>query len=72
MPVADLLHTLRDLDRADKWRVLQFLLQELAREEGALLDAGQSYPVWSPYNAVDAANTLLAALEAEKTPYAER
>ncbi len=55
---------LRDLDRGDKLRVMQFLIQELAREEGALLGA-DSYPVWSPYNSFQAADVLLEALKTE-------
>lgn len=65
MSVAELLPSLRELNRADKLRVMQFLVQELAQEE-ALLQAGQSYAVWSPYEAHDAARTLLAVLESER------
>ncbi len=34
---SDMLLDLKQLDRADKLRVMQFLLTELATEEGALL-----------------------------------
>jgi len=60
-----LLPTLRDLDRADKLRVMQFLVAELAKDEDALLIPEASYPVWSPHSAFDAADTLLAALAAD-------
>jgi hypothetical protein len=62
MAVQDLLAALRELDRADKLRVIQFLVQELASEECVLLALGVAYPVWSPYDAFDAATTLLFAL----------
>jgi hypothetical protein len=59
MAIRDLMPALRELDCADKLRVLQFLIQELAREEGALLAPDTEYPVWTPYDAFDAAATLL-------------
>lgn len=47
--VAELLPTLRVLSRADKLRVVQFLVSELVRDEDSdVLTPGMSYPVWSP------------------------
>ncbi len=63
MELIELLPTLRHLDRSDKLRAMQFLVSELAREENALLNVGESYPFWSPYNSFEAANTLLDALK---------
>ena len=65
MSLNELMPTLRDLDRADKLRVMQFLIQELAKEENALLGT-DSYPVWSPYDSFEAANILLEALKTEQ------
>jgi hypothetical protein len=71
MLVTDLLPEVQKLPRADKLRLMQFLVFELARDEGVdLLPADQMYPVWTPYNAFDAANTLLIALEEEHSEYA--
>lgn len=53
---------LRRLNRVDKLEVIQLLAAELANEENNLLKSGGSYPVWSPYDAVDAANIMLEAL----------
>jgi hypothetical protein len=69
MVSADLLHALQHLPRADKLYVMQYLVSELAQEEAAMLQAGLAYPVWSPYDAVEAANTMLAVL---KTAESER
>jgi hypothetical protein len=67
MSVAELLPTLQTLSRADKLKVMQFLVQELAAEEEALsLQPGVTYPVWSPYNSHDAAQKLAALLEEDK------
>jgi len=64
MSINELLPSLRDLDRADKFRAMQFLIHELAKEE-ALLNK-TSYPVWSPYDSFEAANVLLEALNTEQ------
>ncbi len=71
MSVTELVPLLHELDRTDKLRVLLLLVYELAQEEGALLQPGMAYPVWSPYDAFEAANTLLNVLkETESTPHA--
>jgi len=64
MVPTNLLHTLQHLPRADKLYVMQFLVSTLAQEEGDLLKPGQAYPVWSPYDAVEAAHTMLSVLHA--------
>ena len=65
MLLNELLPALRDLPRADKWRVVEFLVLDLAKEEGALFNGGAAYPVWSPYDSFEAADALLAALKTE-------
>lgn len=57
MKLAELLPALDEPSRSEKFRALQFLIAELAQEEGAALMPGE-YPVWSPYDAVGAAQTL--------------
>lgn len=51
------------LTRAEKLPIIQALVNDLAREEdcpeGVIC---LSLPVWSPYDAFDAAKTMLAAL----------
>jgi len=61
---ANIISDLRKMDRVDKLRVMQFLIIELAKDEGALLKAGTEYPIWSPYNSYQAAHTLLNLLKA--------
>jgi len=65
MTVAELFSTLRQLPRADKLKVMQFLLAELAREEGPSLQPGATYPIWSPFDAHGAAHQLAQMLESE-------
>jgi len=57
MKLAQLLPTLHELPRADKFRAVQFLAAELAQGEDSL-PPGAEYPVWSPYEAHEAAATL--------------
>lgn len=66
MVSAELLNSVRKLNRADKLYVMQVLISELAQEESDLLKPEQSYPVWSPYDAFEAANTMLDVLRAAK------
>ena len=51
----------------DKIRLIQFLAQELERDDSSVIESGQSYPVWSPDCAFSAANALMQALEDEKS-----
>jgi hypothetical protein len=63
---SELMATLRGLDRPEKFYVMQLLITELAEQEKGLLKPGQSYPVWSPYDAFSAADTMLKMLETAK------
>jgi hypothetical protein len=67
MVSSELISTLRGLSRADKFYVMQVLISELAQQETELMKPDQSYPVWSPYDAVEAADTMLNVLQAAKT-----
>jgi hypothetical protein len=67
MKLADILPALHELPRADKFRVVQYLASELAREEGVSLGTGE-YPVWSPHSDVDAAHTLTQYLREQSPP----
>ncbi len=62
--LSELLPQVQALPKADKLRLMQFLVFELAREQGVtLFQADVDYPIWTPYNAFDAASTLLSVLE---------
>ncbi len=67
MVSSELISTLQGLSRADKFYVMQLLISELAQQEIDLIKPNQSYPVWSPYDAVEAADTMLKVLHAAKT-----
>jgi len=63
MSLTTVLPSVRALPRKDKFRLMQELLAELSQEEG--LEEGE-YPIWSPYDAHEAAATLLQLLEQDK------
>lgn len=62
----ELLNTLQELSRAEKLYIAQILISELAQQEPDLIKAGQSYPIWSPYDAFTAANIMLEVLQSTK------
>ncbi len=65
--IPELLPSLHALSRADKLRVIQHLVVDLAQDEGVpLFEAGASYPIWTPLEAYDAAASLMNMLEAER------
>ena len=69
MSLTELFPTIKMLPRADKLRLMQFLVIDLAQEEGVpLLSADAEYPIWTPLYAFDAADTLLQMLQ---TPQAD-
>jgi hypothetical protein len=64
----NLLPTVRALSRADKYRLLQLLTVELAQGEGVpLIEAGASFPIWTPFDAFDAAAKLFEELKKAET-----
>jgi hypothetical protein len=65
MTLAELFPTLRNLPRADKLKIMQFLIAELAQEEEPDLQHGATYAVWSPLNSHEAAHKLAQLLESE-------
>jgi hypothetical protein len=63
--LAELIPEAKSLSRADKLRLIQFLAEELASDEGITIKANQSYAVWSPDTAFNAADVMLQALSNE-------
>ena len=65
MITKELIHNLGELTRSEKLHVMQLLVSDLAREE-ALLISSQAYPIWSPYDATEAAVTMLEVLNEDE------
>ena len=72
MEVMELLSQLRQLSRVDKLYVMKFLVSELTQEQTDLIKPDQDYPVCSPYDAFEAANTMLQVLKATEPPMGDR
>lgn len=67
MTTADLIPVIRELSRAEKLEIIEFLRSELEKEElQSILKPGASYPVWSPYDCHQAARVLEEMLEEHK------
>ena len=63
MSLAEVLPAAQRLSRADKVRLIQVLAEDLGHAETVpLLQEGQTYSVWSPYDADEAAAALLELL----------
>jgi hypothetical protein len=66
MSLAELLPSVKALPRAERLRLMQVMITDLAQEEGVSpLEASAVYSVWSPFAAEEAAQTLLHMLQAE-------
>lgn len=68
MSFAEVVSSLPQLSRAERIRLLQYLVTDIARGEGVELVPGAAYPVWTPLGATDAANTLLQAIRPSEEP----
>jgi hypothetical protein len=66
MRVDEILREAQQLNRYEKWQVVQRLMTDLALEEGISPLVATSYEVWSPYDSAEAANVLLAMLDADE------
>nr|WP_245894162.1 hypothetical protein [Chamaesiphon polymorphus] len=62
MVPSQLISTLREFSRSDKLYIMQILVSELAQQETDLIKSDLSYPVCSPYDAVEAADTMLKVM----------
>ena len=62
----ELLDELQRLDGGEKLRFIEILAGELSLEENELLRTGTTYEIWSPFDAPEAANTLLKLLKEDQ------
>ena len=67
MVSAELLKTIQKLERQDKLYLMQVLRSELANEESGLIKSDLFYPIWSPYDAFEAADTMLEVIKLAKS-----
>ncbi len=58
----NLLAELHRLNRAEKLRVVQILVNDLVKEASMTLSPDHEYEIWSPYDSPDTARQLLNLL----------
>lgn len=61
----ELLNQLRQLSRAEKFQIMQFLIAELAKEEGILMGNEASEIMYSVHTSNSAAEQLMQLVETE-------
>jgi hypothetical protein len=67
MSLAELMPALQNLPRDDKLQVIRLLVSDLTRQEGIdWLQSGASYPIWTPFDAYDAARSLQQLLDQDR------
>lgn len=66
MSLVEGLPDVQSLSRLDKIRLIQFLAQELERQNAETIEPNRTYAVWSPDREFVAADALLQALEDDK------
>lgn len=67
MSLAELMPALQNLPRQDKLEVIRLLVSDLTRQEGInCLQSGASYPIWTPFDAYDAARSLQQLLDQDR------
>ncbi|HET6251535.1 MAG TPA: hypothetical protein VFE47_27875 [Tepidisphaeraceae bacterium] len=61
--LAEVILEARSLSRVDKLHLIRLLAEDFVRDEGASgVESNQSYPVWSPDCAFDAAHVMLLTM----------
>ena len=63
MTLEQLIHELRKLNRAEKLRAMQVLVNDLAAEEVMSVQSGVSYEILTPYGNEAAAQVLYEVLQ---------
>ncbi len=63
MTITEVLPTLKALDHKDKIRAIQFLANEVAKEEEVFFEEGKIYEIWSPHDSHGAAEQLRKLIE---------
>ena len=67
MSIAELMPTLKSLPRDEKLQVLRLMASDLTQEAGVdIFQSNASYPIWTPFSAYDACESLQRLLEEDR------
>ncbi|CCI03065.1 MAG: hypothetical protein IM550_18970 [Microcystis sp. M54BS1] len=63
MPFAELISLVNNLSQADKLSLFKLLAAQIPDAELQVIFSASEYPVWSPYDATEAANILMQMIQ---------
>ena len=63
MSLAELLPLVNNLSQSDKLSLFKLLAAQVPDAELQVIFSASEYPVWSPYNAMEAANILMQMIQ---------
>ncbi|MFM7790680.1 MAG: hypothetical protein ACKO90_22020 [Microcystis panniformis] len=63
MPFAELISLVNNLSQADKLSLFKLLAAQIPDAELQVIFSASEYPVWSPYDAKEAANILMQMIQ---------
>jgi hypothetical protein len=63
MSLAKLIPLVNDLSQSDKLSLFKLLAAQVPDAELQVIFSASEYPVWSPYNATEAANILMQMIQ---------
>jgi len=66
MPLSELIPLVNNLSQPDKLSLFKLLAVQVPDAELQTIFSASEYPVWSPYNATEAANTLMQMIRDDK------
>jgi antitoxin HigA-1 len=72
MVSSELIFRLKQLSSSGKFYIIQMLIMELAQQETDLINPGQAYPISSPYDSIEAADTMSNILQTATTQKIDR
>ncbi|MEE3715525.1 hypothetical protein V2H45_02060 [Tumidithrix elongata RA019] len=66
MPLSELIPLVNNLSQPDKLSLFKLLAVQLPDAELQAIFSASEYPVWSPYDATEAANILMQMIQNEQ------
>ena len=66
MSLAELIPLVNSLSQSDKLSLFKLLAVQIPKAELQIIFSGSEYPVWSPYDATEAANILMQMIRDDR------
>jgi hypothetical protein len=68
MSLSELIPLVNNLSQSDKLSLFKLLATQVPDAELQVIFSASEYPVWSPYDAIEAANILMQMIQDEQKP----